>query len=307
MSVFPIDDRIIPYHITKAYLEPYQPVVIDEDSATLSEKEKEAITRKNERNARILEQAADLTDKILADIREKMTVEPKPGTNTLTAYVGTEGVGKSELIKNTVQAGKTAIVPDVGAILGQLPVAQEAVKQMNQSLLYRHYENAQYTPEHHREEIEKEVHVFTPLAKAIRDNVMTALLKEGHDVAVEISGNSPSTPDFIASVQATGATVHAVICDAPLCVKQKGAHSSHHGVSQPEAVIEKDHDAFRAHRDGIAQSANVTTFHWREDASEPLQQVDIEEYALAVRRTDIAAAVSGRTPTGKPAEKSFTL
>lgn len=303
MSVFPIDDRIIPYHITNAYLEPYQPVAIDE---LLSEKEKEAITRKNERNARILGQAADLTDKILADIREKMTVEPKPGANTLTAYVGTEGVGKSELIKNTVQAGQTAIVPDVGAILERLPEAKKMVTRMNESLLARHYANAQYTADHHRAELETAVGELVPVAKAVRDNVMTSLLKEGHNVAVEISGNSPSTPDFIASVQATGAKVHAVICDAPLSVKKTGAHSSTHGISQPEAVIIKDHDAFRAHRDGIAKRADVATFHWREDAGKPLQRVDIEEYALAVRRTDVAAG-SRHVPTGKSAEASFTL
>lgn len=295
MSVFPIDDRIVPYHVIKAHLAPYQPVGIDE---SLSQREKDGIACKNERNERSLEQAAALAEKILADIRKNSAAEPKPGANTLTLFVGTEGVGKSGLIKSTAQSGQ-AIVPDVGDILKQLPVAQEAVQQMNQSLLSRHYANAQYTPEHHRKEIEEAVHAFTPLAKAVRDHVATALITDGRNVVMEVSGNSPNTPDFIGSVQATGTKVHAVICDAPLAVKKTGAHSSTHGVSQPEAVIEKDHDAARAHAHGIQAKADKTSFYWREDAHKPLQQVAIEEYALAVRRTEVAVAM--RQPAAAPA------
>ncbi len=287
MSIFPIDDTIVPRNVTESYLSHYD--VTDKTASSDTKAEKAAKNRTAKYNTSLLTEGAALVKEIIAEKRAalaKAQVEPTPGANTVTLIIGPTGVGKSTRVKELMQEnGAQVAVPDVDDILGRLPTVKKTIAEMNNSLLSRHYANAHYSSAHHHEEIEVAVGKFVPLGEAIRDQVASALIGGGHNVVMQMSGKSAKGGDLIDSIKTTGATVHAQINDAPFSVIKAGAHSNNHGVSLPEDVLKAHQNAMRANIPVIEAHADTTAFFWRDDVNKPLKPVSEEAFAMALKRT----------------------
>lgn len=247
----PINDLIVPADVTQGYLEGY--------------------------TAKELDTIEQIYQQVEAQQLNPITDAPQPGASVFVLVAGSQGVGKSRLTKRLIaERSEQYAVCDVDSILMQFPEVQKNLADIPSQLQEAFYAMNDYSPNDHRAQIEQAVGKFRNAAKYISDRLMTRCVADGYNVIVETNAKTPHIGAFIAAVKKTGVVLDGHICEAPLSVKLKGAHSREHGISFAEETLRAEHDAMRKNIPTIAGfcDSNFTVW-WRQDVRAPLTQTAV--------------------------------
>lgn len=202
----------------------------------------------------------ELYQTIKKDAFSKVTDAPNAGASLFVLVAGTQGVGKTELVKKLLADRKEQfIVCDVDSILGRMPVVKAALKNVEHDLMRHHWET--YTTEGHRTRAEAAVENYRNAAKYISDRLMNEAVGLGYNVIVETNAKTPNIGKFIDAVKASGVILDAHICDAPFRIIE-GAENPHHGLKFAHSVLKAEHNAFRKNMAIIAEKCDQDLTLW---------------------------------------------
>lgn len=244
----PVDDLIVPEHVTRGYLAGYDTNFL----ATLE----------------------NVYDRIEKAQLSQITDVPNPGASLFVLVAGSQGVGKSNLVRS-LQADPEKgqyIVCDVDAILLQIPGAENALNDANKKMLGDYYRGEAYSTKTHYNEVNGALEYYRHAAKYISDRLMTMAVRNGFNVIVETNARTPHIGSFLANIKNSGAILESHICEAPLSVKLRGANIEGLGYSFPPDVIKSDHQKMRDNLSRLVAACddNVTIW-WRQDHLAPLK------------------------------------
>ncbi len=237
MTELPTRNLIVPENVTRGYLAKY--------------------------NDKTLESIEELYQTIKNEAFSKMTAAAKPGASIFILVAGTQGVGKSEMVKRLLDGRKAQfVICDADSILERMPAVQAALSEVSNDLMRDHYDSVAYSTEVHRTKADAAVEKYRNAAKYLSDRLMSESIEAGYNVLVETNAKTPNIGAFLKAVKDTGVILEGHICEAPFRIKEQGAKSPQHGFSLPTDILKAEHEAFRKNTDIIAQACNKALTIW---------------------------------------------